>query len=574
MDRQKPEALHLPNSNTSDNLLRANTLPARKLLQQQPGEPIRRSEDINNVIKSPFFSESMEDMIGILSPEQRTANVVHLTAVHTAATPTPSFHSPLAAQEEPLSIELTTPHQIRAFSRRAYSFQKRQWFENICCITICPFLMIIIAFILKIVISRLSDGGTANYQILYCSNRTSTNQQNWPIFNITTATTAEEKDINAIPFANKKVFAVNFMSRLSLVDLTGRDPISQLITASIAGSLPCVQWFGAAYPANGDTVYESTFQPLNPYSNKDSLYSSEILDGWLDVLAATGGTVDPNNPYSQQALALLRSFVVYQSRPWYMVAVDPSVQDSIIGNAPQEPSFDDPTKIPGKERLYFKNNNEANGILDTIEPRYYVLATALPPALNGYQKVPFFEKNYKDEDALSAAYFTKLSDSVAKLTEVPPVDQAVAEVSNDIAIAQTIFNMQEAVYGVPFTGINFNKIDNQAKNYSYLMQVGSNAVLSNVQGFPSRGYRAILQQSQLSNGIIRFSNATLGNAVITQGTRAFPYLQEAQIQVPFGSIIGRILYPLGISFLLPIFTLIKDKETRIIVMLRMVRSFR
>lgn len=566
-NRQKPDVLSLPHSNTADTVFRANTLPSRKP-QDQPGLELgRRSEDLENVVKTPFFSESMEDMKGVLTPEP-----IHLTAVHTATTPTPYYNSPLHTQE-PLTIELTTPHQIRAFSRRAYSFQKRQWFENICCITVCPFLMIMISFILKIVISGLSEGGNADYQILYCSNRTSTNQQNWPIFNISAATTAQEPNIRLIPFANKKVFSVNFMSRLSLIDLTGRDPISQLVTASIAGSLPCVQWFGAAYPKTDGSVYEAPVEPLNAYSNKDSLYSSEILAGWLDVLAATEGVVDNSNPYAQQALALLRSFVVYQTRPWYMVAVDPSVDQNLVGSAPKQPSFEDPTAIPGRDLLYFKNNREANGILDSIEPRYYVLATALPPALSGYQKVPYFEKDYADEEALSAAYFTKLSDSVSELTKVPPVDQDVAAVSSDIAIAQTIFNMQRAVFGVPFTGINIKKIDNQAKNYSYLMQVGSNAVLSNVQGFPSRGFRAILQQSQLSNGIIRYSNDTLGSTVITQGTRAFPYLQNAQIQVPFGSIIGRILYPLGISFLLPIFTLtlVKDKETRIIVMLRMVK---
>jgi hypothetical protein len=64
----------------------------------------------------------------------------------------------------------------------------------------------------------------------------------------------------------------------------------------------------------------------------------------------------------------------------------------------------------------------------------------------------------------------------------------------------------------------------------------------------------------------------VANVVITQGTRAFPFIGPEQISIPFSSIIGRILYPLGISFLLPVFTLnlVKDKETRIIVMLKIV----
>lgn len=430
--------------------------------------------------------------------------------------------------------------------------------------------MVFFSFVLKTAISGLSDGGKANYEVLYCSNYTSTNQQNWPIYNLT-GFGIHHLNQSQVPGAAGPVYAVNYLSRLSLVDLTGRDPVAQLLAASVAGSIPCVQWFGEEYPVEDSSVYESLYNPLHPYSNKDSVYSSEIDSGWLDVLAPTQGGTQLTDPYARQAISLLRTFVAYQSRPWSIVASDPSVSDALIGSAPKEDVLTNPSAIPGTGTLYYKNAQIANGILDTIEPRYYVLATALPPSLSGFQKVPFFDKNYTSEDSLSESLYERLTDAVKLLNAVPPIDQNLNKISPDIATAETVFNLQRAVFDVPFTGLYFKKIDHVNKTYSYTMQVGTNPVISNVMGFPTAGFRATLQQSQLSNGILRFSNASLGTTVITQGTRAFPYLEKAQIGIPFGSIIGRILYPLGISFLLPIFTLIlvKDKETKILVMLRM-----
>lgn len=33
-------------------------------------------------------------------------------------------------------------NQVRALARKALSYQKRQWFTNICCIALCPFFMV------------------------------------------------------------------------------------------------------------------------------------------------------------------------------------------------------------------------------------------------------------------------------------------------------------------------------------------------------------------------------------------------------------------------------------------------
>ncbi|KAJ3368547.1 hypothetical protein HDU91_000493 [Kappamyces sp. JEL0680] len=574
-----------------DVLARSVTVPAAVFASRKEYGPdvekARASADSpsRDYAKSPFFSQSAEDLkvasAKAGSPVDDAAEVVHLTVVDTVRSPlSPLVQSPATPKPtkftksngEDVEIMLSKPNQWRAFGRRAISYQKRQWFDNICCITICPFLMVLISFLLVTVISNLSSGGGASYEFLYCSNRTSTNQQNWPLYNTSDPGVYRDNPAN-IPGAKLKVYAVSYLSRLSLVDLTGLDPIAQLVAANVAGSIPCVQWFGEEYPYGKNEVYEPASDFLHRYSNKDSVYSTEILSGWLDVLDPTNGGTDLFNPYAKQALALLSAFVVFQSRPWAIVASDPSIT-GLLGSSPREANFSSPTLIPGDGMVYFKNATEANGILDTIEPRYYVQCKAIPPTLDGYLKVPFFDQSYASEADLSAALATRLTTAVDNLHNVPPVNQTLASISAmyaELANAQTVFAMQDAVEVVPYTALYFSEIDHAAKSYSYMLQVGTNTKVSNVRGFPTSGFRAILQQSQLSNGFLRYSNASLGTSSITQGTRAFPYLGPAQVSVPFGSIIGRILYPLGISFLLPIFTLalVKDKEQKIIVMLRM-----
>ena len=51
-----------------------------------------------------------------------------------------------------------------------------------------------------------------------------------------------------------------------------------------------------------------------------------------------------------------------------------------------------------------------------------------------------------------------------------------------------------------------------------------------------------------------------------------PSLTSTKLELPIASFIGRILFPFGLSFLLPIFviTVVKEKEERIMIMMQMV----
>ena len=67
-------------------------------------------------------------------------------------------------------------------------------------------------------------------------------------------------------------------------------------------------------------------------------------------------------------------------------------------------------------------------------------------------------------------------------------------------------------------------------------------------------------------------NTSLSNGTITQGLRLFPENSSTGFSIPIASFIGQILYPFGVSFLLPVFVLalVKDKEERVLIMMKMV----
>ena len=130
-------------------------------------------------------------------------------------------------------------------------------------------------------------------------------------------------------------------------------------------------------------------------------------------------------------------------------------------------------------------------------------------------------------------------------------------------------------------GVYFSSIDHAKKYYKFTLQCnqlnstvldGSDTRLIATSNFPAPGIRQIQAQTMIDQAILRKSNPTLySNATITQGLRAFPQIYSTATKFQFGGIIGGILYPFGVSFLLPSFviSLVKEKEERILIMMKM-----
>lgn len=119
-------------------LNRSNTLHGEEGLLRR-GLSIRQDDPL-----LPYSTEAYPDKMG--SPCISDEEAIYITAATSVAAatlprmsplhPSASIRTPKNANFDPNDkrMALSAPNQFRAFSRRALSFQKRQWFTNLCCI--------------------------------------------------------------------------------------------------------------------------------------------------------------------------------------------------------------------------------------------------------------------------------------------------------------------------------------------------------------------------------------------------------------------------------------------------------
>lgn len=254
-----------------------------------------------------------------------------------------------------------------------------------------------------------------------------------------------------------------------------------------------------------------------------------------------------------------------QKNTWLLVGYSPTVSASDIGTKPKLPDIN-PTAfaLAPSGPAFVSPQNVATGLLGTIPTRYFAsLTTGTVSPVPYYQITPGISDTAIDDTI--AASLNSIILSIAKLDKSGLKGNTSAKNAVYNAAATLLMNLTHG-------GIYFNKIDHSNKAYSYNLHIGTAMQLKSIPTFPGAGARALLQQTQLSNGILRNGNvAGLGNAQITQGFRILPQVVNTKIVSNFAGVIGVILFPFGVSFLLPIFAilLIQDKEQRILIMMKM-----
>jgi len=125
---------------------------------------------------------------------------------------------------------------------------------------------------------------------------------------------------------------------------------------------------------------------------------------------------------------------------------------------------------------------------------------------------------------------------------------------------------------MPYGVIDFVTNDPTRGQMDATFQIGTDRRIANAANFPSQWYRNLQAWSGVSNAFLRSIAPSLANASISHSYRSMPQYANTKINLPVATAIGRILYPWGVSFLLPIFVIImvKEKEDRILVMMKMV----
>ncbi|KAJ3047994.1 hypothetical protein HK097_010977, partial [Rhizophlyctis rosea] len=458
---------------------------------------------------------------------------------------------------------------MRALGRKTLSYQKRQWFTNICCVSCCPLAMVVISAGLGVFVQVLVDRQTNPRDYVFCSNLTALEDSNFPITNV---------DDTRLPFGPLPSFKIDNATHTNFLV----PPNS--FSVGVGSAQPCVKRFTSYSPYTNDSPYsqDPQIRANESWYSLDSTFSPPPKGGWLN----------PQGAASQ----LSRYLIQWQLRPWYLYAVADGVNPADIGSRPataglslQRPQDLLPLFTNGGSSAVgggtvtnggstigvpFKPAGQAGGLLGTMEGRLTLETTDGQMNLQNavLTSVPYFNSS-------TAKTPNDLDDAIAGsikgvIEELKTIDKHVLQLRDPTPAEYQGFLMNASlvVRKMPYGAVLFEEINHAAKRYKYTFSIASDPRLGAASGFPSQGTRQIYLQSQLSNAILRFSNTTsLGSTVIAQSTRAMPSVTSTKLELPIASFIGRILFPFGLSFLLPIFviTVVKEKEERIMIMMQM-----
>ncbi|KAJ3221155.1 hypothetical protein HK099_003726 [Clydaea vesicula] len=401
-------------------------------------------------------------------------------------------------------------------------------------------------------VSGLIQSTISVHEVISCSNQDAMNPEtNFYLRNLTYDAKIPKIFDEKTGIVRK---AVNFFFYI-VVDVTSTTPPG---AAGFNFRHPCVFWFGENYPHS--SIYERKPRLLSSFADQDSTYTAQPKFGWFQTLQMSNST------------DLARAFNQLQTRPWSLYSHSPEVLSADIGERPQLPLVPI-NKLLSISANQFNPANKSLGIFDTFTTKYWldvdVNAETGNFTIHGFQPVPFYQKENENLDDILAK---KINEAVVEVTKIDKSLLLDTEVTN-FEIANFFAKVNKVMNKMPYGAIHFDKIDHVAKKYKLTLQYGHDSRIDASSGFPSMGLRQLIEQTQLDNSFLRFSNfsSNLTKATITQGFRVFPERSSTKLQFPVAALIGRILFPFGVSFLLPIFvvTLVKEKEEKILVMMKM-----
>ncbi|KAJ3393432.1 hypothetical protein HDU84_001922 [Entophlyctis sp. JEL0112] len=302
-------------------------------------------------------------------------------------------------------------------------------------------------------------------------------------------------------------------------------------------------------------------------------YTSPPDSGWTAALLNLL-TTNINDYVSMQNLLL-----TLQTEAWYLAAAATSDLSKYLGAHPamspmalqQAMSFGAKSAaLPYQNFTLTADSNGYFGILGSFEDRFY---TNISQGIFSftYQPGPYSQILSTQEDAdIDDELSTRLNQLISSLATI---DKSVLFDSHPSATKLLKFYLDagKMAQSMPYGAIFLNTFDTSNLIARYTLHFGSDTRVDRVGTFPSKGQRLLTAVAQLGQASMRGLLGKYASATITQGIRAFPEVDSTAINLPVGGYIGRVLFPFGVSFLLPIFTiiLVKEKEDRLFIMMKL-----
>ncbi|CAG8542671.1 8781_t:CDS:2 [Paraglomus brasilianum] len=375
-------------------------------------------------------------------------------------------------------------YQFRALARKTISYQKRQWFVNICCIMLCPVLMVAIA------------------EFLWCSNSSAFDVNGEPI--------DPKGDLPLVPASTLP----NVRSGVSEVALTNYylPPPGDDAFATPGAPQLCVYWFERDYPVQAP--YQPNPAAANENLRKANTYLPDPVGGWFNL--------------SQ----LMKPFYLakYQTYPYFFVT---DIGDANSGTKAALPAVSDPSKFYTDDFL----KTQGTGLLGQFDTNYYVDFSRDNDqySIAGFKPVPYFEKLNNSANDMDNLMADRIQSVLEKVTKA---DKSAIEGFDapDIDLLNFYIDIADILQDLPWGNILFEKLDPIVKQWTYTLQIGNDLRISAAALFPPQGLRRTAVQSQLSNAFIKSANGSLPTTKITHGYRVMPQLFNSRVQIQVGTI--------------------------------------
>ncbi|OLY81216.1 ABC transporter A family member 9 [Smittium mucronatum] len=464
--------------------------------------------------------------------------------------------------------------QFRALLRNKLSYQRRQLKINICCVALCPFLMVAIGGIIGIVIKRVIKNSNPRANYLMCSNENVLDDYNLPISGIN-LDNLPTFDSSQVP--KSKSGELYYLTNYYILPYTISDKTGQTRPFSIADPAPSCAW-----SLDKDYSFSDPYF-LNPNVSLSARIEAsdkpDPLGGWLNTILL-----------AQDKYAL--KLFINQGAPWFLVRDSPTggagyrnraQPISIPSTVLYGPGFDSGSTIQdylsSNSSQSIINSTMGSGILNQATTRFYFNA----PMQNvsypySFQAVPWFDSmgsnNVTAED-VDDALSNKVKSVLAKIQTLEPniFNALYANVSDPDDYNSLLYyygNTSFISTELPWGALVFDKTDNENMVWEYTLQVGENVQTSSAGSILPIVQRMVNQQAELGNSFLK-SALNNAEASIVHLLRAMPQIYIYEFSVPIGSLVGTSLYPFGVTFLISIFVLIivKEKEDRILIMMQM-----
>jgi hypothetical protein len=322
-------------------------------------------------------------------------------------------------------VDVGQSRQVTALAKKAISFQKRQMFTNVCCIALCPFLMVLLAALLGNLILGLIRSASPISGYMYCSKEPAMNEINLPIWKLDDARlpkSGPEGIVGAdILKPGENLYHVNWALIRGQLGLSG-PPGAQAQNYQRV----CVNWFGEEYPQSPLYERPATTNGTAAFI-RDSTYYAQPLGGWIAALAKDNVTFDR---FSQS------KFINAQQKSWSLVGAAQGVDATLIGQKEIAPTIGilDFRKLLAPSPPF---DPKAKGLLSSIPTRYFVdLDLKLPNPVKGVIPTPWYNQTTQTPDQLDEQISSLINEVIL---QIAAIDKIGLTDNKDPTVANNIF---------------------------------------------------------------------------------------------------------------------------------------